>query len=501
MDPQSLQALLAWTSLPFAGERTLCALQDQAREGRVSLTELWEAPVDDLARLVRLHPRTREALDAGRADRWQAAGVLAREIREAGVDVLAWGDPEYPSVLPRASGGGRRWPLVFAYGALHLLEEPLVAVVNSSGATLPGLAATDAIADALARRDVGLVTSTNRESYQASAVAAKRHAGPTVMALDRSLAHAVEDGLRREPVAAARVWDAAFDPEVQLLLSPFAWGERWTARSGPRRDALIFDLATTVLAIDVRPDGTMARECTRTLESGRRVLALDRGADTPDGTAALLRDERCSGVSWKGADAAAEAVLRTLPSLPAARTEGRELQPWLREVGQFLARTCRHLTHRKDRLRPVVAAYPSGGALARVAVSWSAPEGDATRGVGWLLADLSAGATPARLTSLLARVERGGVLAALVPAAWLEAGEHAAARASWLQASAVRLIVRLPSPAEVQAEPRALVFLEPGGKGAAAAPVFAPDHARMGRFHLRRYLQEVLAALAAAVSD
>lgn len=485
MDPRELRALLAWSSVPHVGPRTLSGLLAAAREARGGLADLWEAPLDDVRALVRLDPRGAAALTARSADLLHKAVEDARAVADWGVDVLLAGQPDYPAALtPRAAD----WPLLFAYGALGLLEEPRAALVSSQSVTPAGLLVTDALADALARRDVGLIASTHREAYQAAATAAKRHAGPSLLVLDRGIATAFPDGLEREPVAASRVWDAAFDPDLQLLLSPFPWRAPWNRSSGRRRDALIFALSQAVVAVDVRAGGTMDTECRAAAARGLPVFALDRGDATPDGTRGLWETGGAERLPWKGAEAACARLLQALPAYEAAEHPADE--GWGREVGQFVGRLARLLAP-----AGTIAAAGDGGRLAAGLRPWLR-EGERTSGVALLAADLAeAGASPARVTQLLERVARGGHLAVLVPAAWLAASE-AGGRAAWLAHAAPRCIVRLPRPVRAREAPEAaLLLLQRAGDATRSAPCFEPRRDPMGRFHLRRYLQEVARAL------
>lgn len=492
-----MQALLAWTSLPFLGERSLRSLLDHARDGRRSLADLWKAPPEDLAAFVRLHPRTLAALARDPDERWDRAAAEADQIRGWGVDVLMECEPEYPEIL---RGGGRRWPVLFAYGALSLLEEPRVALVSSRNPSAAGLAATDALADALARRDIALVTSTSREAYQAAAIAAKRHAGPSVMVLDRGLGASFPSGpagLRREPVAAARVWDESFDPDLQLLLSAFPWRAPGHARSGPRRDALIFDLAHVVVAVEVRPGGTMEREIGRALTAGKQVILLEGVGDRSPSTL----NPQPSTSRWRGGEAAANEVLRLLPSRPGPDAEAgvdRPRQGWQKEVERFLVRACAG-----GGTGGTGKAFPERGIFARTAAAWSGPELAPGAPAGWLLADLAlSGSHPlSRPGELLERMAPGGRLGALVPAEWLEDESLAGAREGWLARGALRLAARLPEPASAgraasgPTPAYAAILLERDARKIARPLAFAPAHDRMGRFHLRRYLQEILTVL------
>jgi len=500
-----LHATLAWSGLPQVGEQTLLALLDHAREARLSMVQLWQSRAEDLAQLVALHPRALAALREQSVDGWAQAGADLEEALARGVELLQPTQPDFPPVFWQLSGrDARRWPFVFAYGGLGLLEEPRVALVSSRDVSAEGLAITDAIGDALARRDVTLVTSINREGYQAAATAAKRHAGPAVMVLDRGFSAAFPAGLDREPVATARVWDEQFDPELQLLLSPFGWRDVWTARNGKRRDSLIFDLADVVVAIDVRADGHIETECRRAAQRGRTVLVLDRGNATADGVRRLWEDfPSIRRIPWSGGEGVAQAVVDLLaPAAPDAASE-RAARGWQREVAAFL---CRLVTCYGG--QPLVlGAYPEQGVLAQAARLWSVRGGDSRAGVGALVADLFSGADvgPARMTQLLARVAPGGLIAALIPAAWVVADQFASPRASWLQEARLRLTLGVPlsqSPGARDRESEAAVVLLqrlPGAPGEALS--FAPDRTESGRFQLRRYLREVLTAVALAKSS
>jgi hypothetical protein len=87
------------------------------------------------------------------------------------------------------------------------------------------------------------------------------------------------------------------------------------------------------------------------------------------------------------------------------------------------------------------------------------------------------------------------VLAAVLPAAWLEAPEHARARAAWLERGALRLVVELPQPPRHSGatERAAVLLLEREGAARGEAPILRPHEPTMGRFLLRRYLAEALA--------
>jgi hypothetical protein len=209
----------------------------------------------------------------------------------------------------------------------------------------------------------------------------------------------------------------------------------------------------------------------------------------------LLADERVTRVAWRGGEDAAERLLRLLPGRD-ARAEGRPQRGWQREVAQFLARACERLGDSAP-AGAAIAAFPGEGVLGETAAAWMRRGGDASAGARWLLADLVAARHgEARPAQLLQRVACGGLLAAVVPAPWLEGAEFAPAREAWLQQAVLRLAARLPQPVTEGHTPEAAVIvLERNGRPGRAAAAFEPQRDRMGRFHLRRYLQEVLASL------
>lgn len=487
-DPASLQALIAWMSLPGVGERGLTAVLDYAHGARLSLVALWEqarsAP-EDLARTIPLQRRAAEALER----RWDAldedAGSLAALAAEWGIDALTPDDPDYPERL-RPS---RRWPALFAFGALDLLREPLVAIVNSRDASRAALDLTERVADSLSRRDVALVTGANREAYQAAALAAKRHGGPAVLALDRGLVAAFPSGPGHEPVPAARVWDAALDVETQLLVSPFGLRDGWTARSGPRRDALVFGLAAAVLAVSVRPGGHMDRECRRLAKAGTPLFVLDPAPGAPECAAEPRLDlppER--RLAPGDADAVAAAIARALPLEPAggAQPEAR----WQREVRHFLIAAARALRGSPGR----ALVWPARGDLAEAARR--TPLAAALeRGEGSAPVDLALVEPPtlARLAELSARLRPDGVLMAPVPGAWLTGPQYAGRRQALLSQGQLLAVVHLPPGPGGREADAVLVYR----RSAHPSPVRAlhPEGPVRTGHDLRRYLRRALSIL------
>src|SRR5579862_8307235 len=99
VEGRELQALLAWSSLPFVGEAMLLSLLKRSAEGRQSLSALWEAPEEELPAFLRLHPKALAELRENGPDRWQQAALDAAEISGRGVDILVPMEPDCPPAL------------------------------------------------------------------------------------------------------------------------------------------------------------------------------------------------------------------------------------------------------------------------------------------------------------------------------------------------------------------------------------------------------------------
>ncbi|MER3559143.1 MAG: hypothetical protein C4336_06615, partial [Armatimonadota bacterium] len=113
------------------------------------------------------------------------------------------------------------------------------------------------------------LTSNTQPAYQRLLLCAMRADKPTVMVLDRGLLQAFGEDLRREPLATARIWQAEFNPNRSLAISPFRPRDGWVNANGKYRDRLIAYLADCPLIVEARPSGFM-------LALGKELLAHGR---------------------------------------------------------------------------------------------------------------------------------------------------------------------------------------------------------------------------------
>ncbi len=489
---------MAWAGVPWVGDRTLLELLRLKYETRRSLQELWSCPPEELRALIGLHPRAVATLEEGAAQLWTRAGRDAEELRAWGVTPLVLGEPPECPAFAASRTRPRRWPVVFAYGAMELLEEPRALIVNSRDAGPDAIALTDALGDGLARRDRALCASSNREAYQAAAVAAKRHAGPAVLALDRGFADVFPEGPVRDPVQAARIWDVALDPDLQLVVSAFPWRQPGAPHNGQRRDALLFDLADVVVAVHIRSGGTMDEECRLAHRRGRTVFAVDRGEATPEAVRSLWEEGVAERLKPSSADALADAVATRMPAEQGSAGE-RADRLHRRELLRVLPRLCSAAERPGGRRRSVLCS-PAGGELAAAASPWMGQDPIVGR-VRWVLADLSSHADPGpRLVELIDRLEPEGLLAALIPLQWLESPNDDSARAALMVRASPLILAATPTPARGNLPRQALILLRAGVPGARDAELLTCTRSSATPFQLRRFLQEVVERAAGTLS-
>lgn len=229
-----------------------------------------------------------------------ASSEIYASASRLGIRVLTLLDPDYPCAL-------REWeqfppPIVYAYGNLSLLRERKFAAIASNGISQGGMDVLRDISGVLADNGLAVVTSHNTCPYQIAGLAAKSRNAPVLLVLDRGILSAFPRGLAWEPIAQARIWNLQFDPERDLVVSPFRLYDPWVGANGRRRDRMVFGLADVVVAVEIRAGGVMESECLRAYRQGREVYVHkpDSG-DMPGGNATLL-DKGCEPIPARWAN-------------------------------------------------------------------------------------------------------------------------------------------------------------------------------------------------------
>ncbi len=485
-----LQAFLAFSALPRLGQSGLAKLLSLAGSLGGDLRAIWEAGPTSLPTDVVMPAGCRSAWRDQASERWDRAGMLADEVRGAGAELLLAVDPEFPTGLKTPIDVRTAWPYLFVYGDIALLHEPSVALLSSRDVPPNLVTAIAAMADALARRDVPICTSTNKAGFQVSATATKRHGAPVVLALDRGLPSAFPNGFGGEPVSASRIWDPRFEPDIQLLVSAHPWNGIWHASSGTRRDELIVNLAAATVVIHARRGGTMEALAGKAHLAGRPVFRW-RPAGEPSGSEVC---DLLPGLPGASADEAVETLLARLrwPRAPRMDDYSRSFRT---EISRFAIRLAQALVSGVP-LR-TLSVQPRTGPFVDAARSF----GVTSEGSGGAVSLLDCGfGTSARLDavdSALAALPPTGLLIALVPQEWLVGEQLASRRRAWLQRAALAATVTLPSRPQAAAPPLALAAWRKSPTNTDAR-VFRPAQPdAVDGFRLRRYLTDVLSGLTA----
>jgi hypothetical protein len=251
---------------PSAVGRVLAAWREEPE----LVETFWGRPANEYHRLWSLPPRAARYLQGdarGEEDRVAAEADFAA-ARASAIEMLTLLDGSYATLaavrdLP---------PVLFTRGNQDLLWDAGAAILHSRGAPEEALAWGAGLAFGLAEAGVGLCTGHNRDAYRRTAAAAKRAGAPLVIVLDRPLHGEPSAGPRAEPVVTARLWDAQFRPERELVISSMGPQEAWTPAHARRRDEMVIGLSDVVVAGAVRSGGIMADLCRRTAIAQRPIF-------------------------------------------------------------------------------------------------------------------------------------------------------------------------------------------------------------------------------------
>ncbi|MDJ0684783.1 MAG: DNA-processing protein DprA [Alphaproteobacteria bacterium] len=248
----------------------------------------------------------------GKQRRLKVAGADVAETelaaaQELGAQILHLGVDGYPAPLAAVDGAPA---LLYLLGSLHLLDNPMLAVVGGRGASVAGRAFAEKIA-----RDLG-AAGFSIVSGMARGIDAAAHAG----ALDTGTVAVMAGGV-----------DAVFPPENQNLYGEIAArgaalseeppGMKPIARHFPKRNRIISGLSLGVVVIEAKArSGTLITARTAN-EQGRQVFAVPGAPADP-------RSAGGNGLIRQGATLIqnAQDVLDEIrPSVGAGAFENRDL--------------------------------------------------------------------------------------------------------------------------------------------------------------------------------
>ena len=195
---------------------------------------------------------------------------LAQSSEASPRHILTWESPQYPAQLLEIADAP---PVLFALGDLAALDYPILAVVGSRNATAQGIANARAFAEALAQREVCIISGL------AQGIDAAAHEG--AMAVLGATIAVVGTGIDR--VYPAKHHDLAhrIASNGGLILSEYALGTLPMPAHFPRRNRIISGLSRAVLVVEAAAASGSLITARNAGEQGRDILAIPGSIHSP----------------------------------------------------------------------------------------------------------------------------------------------------------------------------------------------------------------------------
>ena len=159
----------------------------------------------------------------------------------------------------------------FAYGNLKVLNAPTFCALGSRDSDPRALEQLEKTVEDGVLNSKVLVTGANTAAYQRAAVVPLRWGAPRILVLDRGMFIALGDALDREPFPAARLWRYRFDPETDLVISPFRPDDEFIGVNNKIRDEIIVALSDEVRVVHMKKGGNVERLSRRAADLGKTV--------------------------------------------------------------------------------------------------------------------------------------------------------------------------------------------------------------------------------------
>jgi len=184
------------------------------------------------------------------------------QVARAGVRVIVWGDPDYPSRLLEIASAP---PIVYLRGTLQREDEAAIAIVGARHATAYGEDVARELAGELARRGLTIVSGLARGIDAAAHRGALEAGGRTLAVLGSGLDQIYppeHEGLAGEIAAQG------------VLASEFPLGTPPLRLHFPRRNRIISGLGLGVIVVEAGVGSGALITAHHALEQGREVFAV-----------------------------------------------------------------------------------------------------------------------------------------------------------------------------------------------------------------------------------
>ena len=246
----SLLAVLNLQLSSGVGEKTFRHIIETARVEGIALDEIMAMSEDLLVQTFGLKPDLAEEIAAPKAQ----LDDLASQIAEFGAQALVFGQPPYPSALEQRLGA-QAPPLLFAWGALDLLDQPTLGVSGARNASELSVQAVYDLAGEAARDGIVVVSGYAGGVDSAAHLGAVEAGGRTIAVLPLGI-------LNFQSRASLR---PHFSSDNSLVLSQFPPRLGWHAHNAMARNGAICALSNAILLVEPGKSGG-------TMDTGREAL-------------------------------------------------------------------------------------------------------------------------------------------------------------------------------------------------------------------------------------
>lgn len=272
MSPRTFSLLLAMT--PGIGGRGVTRVL--TRNGLLNRTpeEFLGLSSEAYREEYRLTAKAATQLAYNGKEQFKKTQELEKRLGGLGVMLVTSADANYPYLVeemdPDPPG------VLFLYGNQRLLEGKTFSVLSSRNARPADLELIEQLTEEGVLDSEILVAGHDRPEYQRAAVVPLRWGAPRILCLDRGLFKVLGEDLKDEAFRAARLWRYQFDPQTDLVVSPFRPDADFVGVNNQVRDRLVGCLSRRLDFVHMSEGGNMAKIARLALKAKRQVRVSDR---------------------------------------------------------------------------------------------------------------------------------------------------------------------------------------------------------------------------------
>lgn len=217
---------------------------------------------------------TAKAAESLRQRNIRETEAVEKRLAGLGVGLVTAADAHYPSRIEQMDTNPPG--VLFLYGNTKLLESKTFCVLSSRNSFPAELDLIEKLAEEAVLDGGILVAGHDTPEYQRAAVVPLRWGSPRILCLDRGMFNVLGEDLRDEAFRAARLWRYQFDPQTDLVVSPFRPEADFVGINNQIRDRLVGCLSLTLSFVRVNEGGNMEKIAKMALRAGRSVRVSDR---------------------------------------------------------------------------------------------------------------------------------------------------------------------------------------------------------------------------------